>query len=99
MTDTTLLGAVYDAHETLLVGGAVARLTKTRFQTRSHVFITCESGSVRFWLDEADPTSSEGHLLGVGDVLLLDRVDQLDGFRVISPDGAAVLQCSYGKTR
>ena len=98
--DTTVLGAVYAAHETLAIGAQVSRLTKTIFKVRSHAFITCEGGAVRFWLDEGTPTSMSGHLLEPGDVIILDRVDQLDGFRCISGDGGhAMLQCSYGETR
>ena len=47
------------------------------------VFCTLETAQIRFRTDGVDPTSSEGHLLEVGDVLPLAGKGTLSRFRVI----------------
>jgi len=96
--DIELVGRVYSAHERLAVGFNAAALTAAEIVGRTHAFITCEDAPIRFRIDGSNPTAQVGHLLNVGDVLTLDRVDQLNSFRVIAHGyETAVLQCSYGR--
>jgi len=61
--------------------------------------ITVEGHSVRIRLDGTDPTTSEGHLVDVGDVIVLYGEDVLSSFKAISSDGTttATLKVSYFK--
>ena len=57
---------------------------------------TLETGQIRFWLDGTDPTSSEGHLLEIGQSIGLTNGVQIGNFRAIKTGvTSGVLRCSY----
>ena len=87
---------VYDINgfETLPVGAAAVGFTIVA--GRNYAFITVEANPVRFRVDGVDPTAAVGHLLAVGDVLVLEGGTAILQFRAIATGAAAVLSISYG---
>ncbi|KKN28647.1 hypothetical protein LCGC14_0852200 [marine sediment metagenome] len=93
----TLRGPEYTADESVTVSTASKALTSGTYGLQHHAFITCETASVRFWLDGMAPTSSVGHQLDAGDTLTLDSPAQIVNVRFIRKDGTdATLRVSYG---
>lgn len=56
--------------------------------------LTLETASIRYWLDGTDPTSTVGHLLTAGQILILDRVEEIYNFKSIAVSGDATLRVS-----
>lgn len=88
----------YDAFESLAVAGSAVGFTAgTIGGNRTHALITCETAAVRFRFDGTDPTSSVGHLLEKGDIMVCESQQQVTNIRFIRKTGqSATLQCSYG---
>lgn len=61
--------------------------------------ITVEDDQVRFRIDGSDPTSSEGHLLEVGDQLELHDAQEIQAIRFIRVTGDADLKISVGRAK
>lgn len=99
MARIQILGANYDAHETLVVGtSAVSFTADTVGKNRDQAFVTVEDAAVRYWPDGTAPTPTEGHALEPGDTLKLDNQAQLQKVQFISRDGGtARLPCSFGR--
>lgn len=58
--------------------------------------ITVETAQLRYRYDGSDPTSSEGHILNINDVLVLVGPDAIKNFRGIRTGGtSAVLKVTY----
>ena len=90
-------GTDYSAYEAITVSSASVGLTTATILGKESAVLTVETAVVRFRLDGAAPTSSEGHVLEVGDVLELDSSESLANVRFIRRDGtSATLRCSYG---
>ncbi len=60
-------------------------------------FISVETAPMRFWPDGTVPTSSTGHLVNAGDMILLNSKSQLDNFKIIAVSTTGSLMISYGK--
>jgi len=45
--------------------------------------MTLETASIRYWCDGTDPTTSAGHLVEVGDQIILNSAAQIAGFTAI----------------
>jgi hypothetical protein len=59
-------------------------------------FCTLEGAPIRFWANGDDPTTSEGHLLGVGQILEIGDYDTLYNFRAIRTGTVSgTLMCSF----
>lgn len=58
--------------------------------------ITCETAPIRFRMDGTAPTTTEGHLLDVGDVLTLEGLGEIAAFDAIATGAASVLKVSTG---
>ena len=90
-------GTDYSAYEAITVSSAAVSLTTATILGKESAVITVETAVVRFRLDGTAPTSSEGHVLEVGDVLELDSSESMANVRFIRRDGtSATLRCSYG---
>jgi hypothetical protein len=86
-------------HETLTVN-AVTSLTLSLYNVYAlehRAILTLETDQIRYWIDGTVPTSLVGHLLNPGDVLVLENMDQLKGFRGIKVTNNASLNVSYLK--
>ena len=57
-----------------------------------------ESGQVRWRIDGTAPASDEGHLLEIGQTLVLENLDQIENFKVIRTGSAnGTLKVTYLK--
>lgn len=64
--------------------------------TATKAFMTNETGQIRYRVDGAAPTPTVGHLVNVGDVIVLDSSGQIANFRAIAATAtAATLQVTY----
>ena len=93
-----IVGADFDAKETLIVGSTVVGFTAdTIGKNRDRALVTVENAAVRFWSNGSIPAANEGHVLEPGDTLTLDRQQQLQRVRFVRRDTEdATLQCSFG---
>jgi hypothetical protein len=59
-------------------------------------YCTLETAQIRFRLDGTAPTSAEGHILNVNDVLELKSCIEMVNFKAIRTGGTSgVLKCTY----
>lgn len=66
------------------------------FKQARKAFLTLETDQIRFTLDGATtPTSTVGHLLAVGDTLVLNGVEELQRFKAIRVTNDASLKVTY----
>ncbi len=95
-----IIGADYDAKETLIVGSTVVGFTpETIGKNRDKALVTVEGAAVRFWTNGSNPTLNEGHALEPGDTLTLGSQPQLQRIRFVGRGADAkdaTLQCSFG---
>lgn len=82
-------------NESLTVSTTSLPLTASIAEAYNYALITVETDAVRFWLDGSAPTASVGHLLNVGDSVLLEGRAEVDRFRVIRVTADATLRVSY----
>lgn len=87
------------AFEKITVGSTPAGLTQANLKTDGQiiVFITCEQASIRFRVDGADPTSTDGHILSAGNTLTLETYEVASKFKAISLGTQSILQVTYFK--
>jgi len=62
-------------------------------QKCKEIFCTLEGDQIRFTLDGTDP--STGHLLNVGDSLIIENKDDIKNFKAIRVTDDATLRVSY----
>jgi len=62
------------------------------------VFMTVEQAQLRFRMDGTDPTSTEGHILDVGDSFTISAINSIRLFKAIRTGStSAVLKVTYCK--
>lgn len=88
-TAVGLTSSVYNTASTGNNGNQVERKI-AKFAT-----ISVETDQVRYRMDGTDPTSSVGHLLGIGDVLFLNSEDDIRRIRFIRVTNDATIMVSY----
>jgi len=89
--------------ETITVSTVAIGFTSATFRalepySNPSAIVTVESNPVRYEYGTA-PTSTVGHLLNVGDTLVLDNYDDIQHIKIIrdtSASGDASLQVTYG---
>ena len=60
------------------------------------VVVTVETAAIRYWTSGTAPTATTGHVLEPGDVLELDRSEDIKNFKAIRRDGIdATIRVSY----
>lgn len=57
--------------------------------------LTVEGGTVRFREDGTDPTSSDGHSISEGDIVVFRGFENIQRARFIRADGSPSVQVSY----
>lgn len=83
-------------YESITVAGTGIGLTITNLDwTHTKAYCTLETAQIRFRIDGADPTSSEGHIMNVGDSIVLQSYEELKNFRAIRTGSSGTLKCSY----
>lgn len=84
------------AFETLSVTGTAGGLTQATAGGSNKATVTVEVAPVRFRVDGTAPTATVGHLLDVGDTLVLGSNDEIERIKFISSDGVtASLSVTY----
>jgi hypothetical protein len=95
------------AYESVTVADTAKELTAATYAEKKEVInnaargavraiITVETAQLRYRYDGSDPTSSEGHILNINDVLVLVGTDAIEQFRGIRTGGtSAVLKVTY----
>ena len=98
---TMILGFVPYAYESITVADAAISLTSATYDQVGYniqAFITLETAQVRWRIDGTDPTSSEGHLLEIGQNLSLNDSQAVKNFRAIrTGSSSGVIKVTYLK--
>ena len=89
-----LLRDAFD-HEVITVSAVVIGLTPAKRSPAEAALISCAGATVRYWLDGATPTASEGHPLAAGETLLVHGQNNLRGLRLIRESTDATLAVTY----
>jgi len=82
-------------------GGVGLDSTKVRpsagaLKNAQRVLLTLETAAIRYTTDGTAPTSSLGHLLNSGDILVLLGQPSIDNFRAIRDTGTTgTFRCTY----
>lgn len=84
-----LTSSVYNKADTGASGGQVTRKIAKFAQ------ISVETNSIRFRVDGTAPTSSVGHLLNAGDVVVLESEDDVRNWKAIRVSADATIMASY----
>lgn len=71
------------AYEAISVTATAVGLTAAKAQRANRAFITAETAQMRFRYDGTAPESSEGHLLEIGDSLIIEGTQNLENFKAI----------------
>ena len=97
----TIIGLAPFAYEAITVADAVVGLTAATYTQTGYAvqaFITLESAQIRWRIDGTDPTSSEGHLLEIGQNLTLNDSQAVKNFRAIrTGSSSGVMKVTYLK--
>lgn len=88
------------AYQTITAGGAAvgfaaANISSAGVAPTKVAVITVETASCRFRIDGVDPTAAVGHLLDVGDSVVLWGNNNLRAFRAIATGVNATLRVTY----
>lgn len=91
-------------YETVTVPNTATALTASLYQKTSNVsqqdteeaLITCETAQIRYRFDGVAPTSTEGHILDVGQSLVVDGYKNIQNFKAIRTGATSgVLKITY----
>ena len=83
-------------HEIIEVTDSVINLTPEKYSDAEYAFMTLEIAQIRYWDDGSDPTSSEGHEVNIGDIIMLYSAAQIADFKATrTSDTSGKLMVSY----
>lgn len=89
-------------YESITITNQIARFTVSGKlnpfggDSACRVFCTLETGQIRFRTDGGSPSATEGHLLEIGQWLVLEGEDAVENFRAIRTGGTSgVLKVTY----
>ena len=78
------------------IGFTVATITNTRSETAIKAVVTVETAQIRYRVDGENPSSTVGHVLDDGDVLVLQGESEILDFRAIKTTGTnGKIQCTF----
>ena len=84
------------AYETITVADIAIGPTTLTYGAATKAELTLETAQVRVRKDGTDPTSSEGHLVEVGDIIVLNSAADLETFKAIrTGTTSGVFKVSY----
>jgi len=87
------------SYESLTISSAAVALTAPQSKVTGHkptaAFVSVESYAIRYRLDGVAPTASEGHLMNVGDTVLLSGTPSVLGFLGIRVTSDAIVKVTY----
>ena len=80
------------------IGFTAATIISTEVEPAKKAVVTLETAQIRFRVDGTNPEATVGHLLGVGDTLILEGEDEIRLFRGIRTSAtSASIHCTYYK--
>ena len=83
-------------YESVTVAASAVGLTSGTYDDATRAEITLETAQIRFRVDGTNPTSGEGHLVEVGDVIRLTSAAQIANFKAIRTGATSgVLKATY----
>jgi hypothetical protein len=92
------LGLVPHGYEDITVANTAKTLTAATYGASQKAFMTLETAQIRVRFDGTAPTTTVGHLVEVGDTIILDAGSQLSQFQAIRTGATSgVLRVSYFK--
>jgi hypothetical protein len=78
------------------IGFTAAKLAPENSEIPSSAFCTLETAQIRYRVDGGTPTASVGHLLEIGQSLILRSLDNMKNFRAIRTGStSASLKVTY----
>lgn len=78
------------------IGITASKVSPANGERAKILFCTLETAQVRFRTDGTDPTSSEGHIINVGDVVTFNSTGDIGRFRAIRTGATSgVLKCTF----
>lgn len=97
-TNVTESGPAAFAYESITVAATAIGCTAATYLEASRAEMTLETAQIRIRDDGTNPTSSEGHIVEVGDTILLTSPAQIAGFKAIRTGAVSgVLKVTYFK--
>ena len=92
----TIQGLNPTAYESITVADTAIGLTAATHLKAQHAIITVETAQIRVRFDGTNPTSSEGHIAEVGDIIHLNSGSQMTKFKAIRTGATSgVLKATY----
>lgn len=86
------------AYESVTVADSAIGLTSSTYDDSVKAEMTLETGQIRIRKDGTAPTSSEGHLVEVGDTIVLNSAADLATFKAIRTGATSgVLKVTYSE--
>lgn len=75
-------------HESITVGATAVGFTTATVapatgRPASRAFVTAETAQMRYTYDGTTPTSSVGHILDIGDILVVEGISNVQAFKAI----------------
>lgn len=89
-------GLVPSGYEAITVANTAKTLTAGTYGSAQKAIMTLETAQIRVRFDGTAPTTSEGHLVEVGDVITLNAGSQMSTFQAIRTGATSgVLKVTY----
>ncbi len=90
------IGLTPFAYESVTVADSATGLTPATYASATCAEMTLETAQIRMQVDGTNPTSSEGHLVEVGDTITLTSAAQIAGIKGIRTGAVSgVLKVTY----
>jgi hypothetical protein len=91
-------GSEASAYETKTVADSAVGLTSGTYGDATKAEMTLESSQIRVRKDGTAPSSSEGHLVEIGDIIILESAADIANFKAIrTGTDSGVLKVSYSE--
>lgn len=91
-------GQEASAYESVTVADSASGLTSGTYGSATKAEMTLETAQIRVRKDGTDPTSSEGHLVEVGDTITLNSAADIATFKAIRTGATSgVLRVTYSE--
>ena len=89
--------AAFD-NESITVADTAVGLTSGTYSTATEADMTLETAQIRVQKDGSDPTSSEGHIVEIGDTIKLNNAADIANFKAIRTGSTSgVLKVTYSE--
>jgi hypothetical protein len=81
---------------TTAIGVTASKLSPSNSEKVKILTCSAETAQMRFRIDGTDPTSAEGHLIEIGDILTIGNYKDISLFKAIRTGGTnGVLKCTF----